>query len=46
MLTTAQEDPNNWLMVTGNYTGKIVLTFSKLNGAIMQQEVIAKGRVN
>ena len=21
MLRTAQEDPNNWLMATGNYTG-------------------------
>ena len=27
MLRTAQEDPNNWLMVTGNYTGN---RFSKL----------------
>ena len=27
MLRTAQEDPNNWLMATGNYTGN---RFSKL----------------
>ena len=27
MLITAQEDPNNWLMVTGNYTGN---RYSKL----------------
>ena len=28
MLRTAQEDPNNWLMATGNYTGN---RFSKLD---------------
>jgi len=31
MLTTAQEDPNNWLMVTGNYTGNRYSKLGQIN---------------